>query len=62
MRAKVDADLCTGAAICESICPEVFEVGDDNVAKVLVADIDASVETQVREAAAQCPTQAIFVE
>ena len=62
MRVKVDPDLCTGAAICESICPEVFEVGEDNIANVIEPEPDESLWSQVKEAAVQCPTQAIFVE
>ncbi len=29
MKAKVDAELCTGCGPCVDICPEVFELGDD---------------------------------
>ncbi len=31
---KVDPDLCTGCGICEDVCPDVFEVGDDGISRV----------------------------
>lgn len=31
----VDSDLCTGCGVCESICPDVFELGDDGIAHVI---------------------------
>ena len=38
MKAKVDPDLCTGCALCEDVCPEVFEmVGELAEAKDIVA-------------------------
>ena len=33
MIAKVCND-CTGCGLCENICPEVFELGDNGMAKV----------------------------
>ena len=38
MNPVVDQDTCTGCALCTDICPEVFEMGDDGIAKVINAN------------------------
>ena len=56
----VDESLCTGCGLCASLCPEAFEVGDDNIAKVIG---DSCGEGQdIKEVASQCPVEAIKVE
>ena len=62
MRVRVDQDLCTGDGICEEICPEVFEVREDGLAYVKDHVVDADLEEAVREAAEQCPSEAIIIE
>ena len=61
MKAMVDPDLCTGCELCVSTCPEVFEMGDD-VAKVIVDVVPGDSEECVKEAADDCPAEAIKVE
>ncbi|MDD4362641.1 MAG: ferredoxin [Atribacterota bacterium] len=61
MKATVDSDLCTGCGLCESTCPEVFEMQDDlAVVKVDVVPQDA--EESCKEAAEDCPVGAISCE
>jgi ferredoxin len=55
----VDADLCTGCGLCASICPEAFEIGDDNIAKVTGASCEGQ---DINEVASQCPVEAIKVD
>jgi ferredoxin len=55
---KIDPDLCTGCGVCETLCPEVFELGEDGLAHVLEgADCDAS--GCCEEAVDSCPDEAI---
>ena len=61
MRAKVDAELCTGCELCCETCPEVFEMGDD-VAVVKIEEVPADAEDSAREAAEDCPSEAIIIE
>lgn len=61
MKATVDHDLCIGCGICASMCPEVFEMGDDGLAYV-IAEVTSELEAGAQEAAAACPTDAITVE
>lgn len=61
MRVKVDQDLCTGCELCVDSCPEVFEIHEDlSRAKVKVVPEDQ--EDCVREAAEDCPVEAIIIE
>jgi len=61
MKAIVDPDLCTACELCVETCPEVFEM-DDDVAKVIVDIVPADSEDCAREAAEDCPAEAIIIE
>lgn len=61
MRAKVDGDACTGCEMCTQTCPEVFEMdGDKSTVKVRTVPDDA--EDSCRQAAEECPVEAISIE
>jgi len=62
MRAIVDEDECTACGLCEDTCPAVFELGDEDVARVLVNPVPADQEEDCRQAAEECPTDAIIIE
>ena len=61
MKAKVDLDLCTGCELCVDTCLDVFEM-DDDVAKVIVDVVPADSEECAREAAEDCPSEAISID
>jgi ferredoxin len=61
VKIEIDYDKCIGIGSCESIAPDIFEVGDDGQVKVKIDDPDASYEATLREAEASCPTGAITV-
>ena len=61
MKAKIDAELCTGCELCCETCPEVFEMGDD-VAIVKGDEIPEGAEECAKEAAEDCPSEAIIIE
>ncbi|MGI9595604.1 MAG: ferredoxin [Acidimicrobiales bacterium] len=73
MKVWIDADLCTGVALCERACPEVFAMAGDGVAHVkdqagqlqpgmtAVLFADALLENVI-EAAEDCPEECIFIE
>ena len=58
MKVKVDRNRCEGNVVCVARCPEVFELGDDDVARVK-RDPDESLREKVEAAVANCPRQAL---
>ena len=62
MRAVVDKDLCTGCQLCTEVCPDVFEMGEDDLAEAKVNPVPSDAEDDCREAAEQCPVEAIQIE
>lgn len=62
MKAFVDRDACIGCGLCTSICPEVFEMDDEDIAVVRANPVPAGVEDSAQEAADSCPTDAISIE
>ncbi|MBD3382544.1 MAG: ferredoxin [candidate division Zixibacteria bacterium] len=62
MKVKVDKEACSGDAICVDICPEVFEMNEDDIAIVLVDTVPEEHEDAVREAADSCPESCIEIE
>ncbi len=61
MKATVDADLCTGCEMCVDTCPDVFEM-DGAVAKAKGDTVPAGKEDDAKQAAEDCPSEAIKVE
>jgi ferredoxin len=62
MKVIVDAETCIGCSTCEGICPEVFEMTDDDKASVKLDEIPGELEDACREAADACPVEAISIE
>lgn len=61
MRVEVDYGLCESNGVCMGINPEVFDLGDDDVLRILRPEITAETEEDVRQAVRQCPRQALFI-
>jgi ferredoxin len=65
MKITIDQQKCIGCGSCASVCPDLFEIGDDNKARLKErAENKEEAETQkcAQEAADICPVQAIKVE
>lgn len=62
MRVVIDELLCEGHALCMGIAPDIFHVGDDDLAQVLMDDVPESRRDDVANAVRSCPKQAISVE
>ncbi|MBL7156944.1 MAG: ferredoxin [Candidatus Omnitrophica bacterium] len=52
----VDEDLCIGCGLCASLCPEVFEMGDNEKPKI---NADSCKTHDLNDVASQCPVEAI---
>ena len=61
MKAKIDENLCTGCGLCVDTCPEAFKM-DDSLAKVIVVKVPENIWNTCREAADNCPVEAISIE
>ncbi|MFD4932886.1 ferredoxin [Peribacillus butanolivorans] len=59
MKVVVDRVKCTGLGICESLAPDVFEVGDDGDLVLLADLVSGSGIEAVEQAVAGCPTEAL---
>ena len=62
LHVRVDRDICQGNGVCVQRAPEVFDLGDDEIAEVKAESLPDSRYNEVSHAAASCPTQAIEVE
>ena len=62
MKVKVDENTCVGCGLCESTCPEVFKMNDNDIAEVIVGEVPAESQASCREAVEGCPADAITLE
>lgn len=62
MKLNINKDNCFGCGACTGICPEVFGIGDDGLAEVLVDEISEELKDDAIDAMEGCPTQAIYEE
>lgn len=61
---RIIADLgkCDGIGMCESLCPDVFEVGPEGKVTLHADTVPAGLEQEVREAVDSCPQTALSLE
>ncbi|MGR3177089.1 MAG: ferredoxin [Candidatus Anammoxibacter sp.] len=61
MVAKVDGDACTGCEMCTQTCPEVFEMDGDKSVALNSGNVAEDAEESCKQAAEECPVEAIAV-
>ncbi|MCV7167869.1 ferredoxin [Mycobacterium stomatepiae] len=59
MRVTVDETLCEAQGFCESLAPDVFELGDEDVVQIADGEVAPDREIDVRAAVDQCPKAAL---
>lgn len=62
MKAAVDQEACIGCGLCVNICPAVFEMNADEKAEANGDFVPGDSEAECREAADQCPVDAISIQ
>jgi ferredoxin len=62
MKVIVDYDRCEANAVCMQLCPEVFELHEDDTLHLKTETPDESLRAKVMEAVRRCPRQAISVQ
>jgi len=62
LKAYVDKDKCIGCGLCTDLCPEVFSMDDDGTATAIDEPIPEDAEDAAKEAAEQCPVEAITID
>lgn len=62
MRVGVDKQQCEANGVCVGIAPDIFDLDDDDELTVASGDVPADQEDDVRDAIAQCPKAALFVQ
>ena len=60
-RVVVDQDACIGCGTCEGICPEVFQLNEEE-GKSQVINPEGGPEDLIQEAIDSCPMEAIHCE
>lgn len=58
MKYYVNSD-CIGCGLCEAMCPEVFEMTEEGLAKALDVEVSPTNEITAEEARNVCPVLAI---
>lgn len=59
MRILLDETKCSSIGMCESLAPDVFEVGDDGALTVLDPEPDEGRRSEIAAACESCPTSAL---
>jgi ferredoxin len=62
MKVVVDLSICDLHGLCVDAAPEVFEIGDDGVLRVLIETPREDLRAKVDKAVRECPTGAISIE
>ena len=62
MKLKINKDKCIGCGQCVSLCEDVFDFDDDNLAKVIETPVAEEHEEESNTALESCPTDPIVKE
>ncbi|NLM21634.1 MAG: ferredoxin [Peptococcaceae bacterium] len=62
MKAKIEREKCIGCGLCASLCPEIFSMGDDDIAQAVDQELLGDVLESAEEAKDSCPVECIIIE
>ena len=58
----IDGNLCSGCGLCVGICPDMFEMDEEDKAVAANSDIPDELWEPCRQARDECPENAISIE
>jgi ferredoxin len=61
LRVIADRGACCGYGVCAEICPEIYQVDDIGVVRLLTDIVPEGLEIKAKEAASACPQNALRV-
>ncbi|MBN1604098.1 MAG: ferredoxin [Chitinispirillaceae bacterium] len=61
MRVHVEPETCIGCELCPSICPDLFQMGEDGIARAIIEHVPGELQDCANEAAQSCPVEAIKI-
>ena len=61
MKIEVDRSRCSSIGICESIAPDIFEIGPAGALHILQAEVPEARRADLEQACQDCPTQALSI-
>ena len=62
MKVTIDRERCAGHGRCYVFAPDVLDADDEGYGVVLLSEPPADLHAAVRQAARNCPEQAVIVE
>ena len=62
MKFKVKSELCRGCGVCEAVCPNVYQMDSNRIAKVVTESISDDLKACAIQGENICPVQAIIHE
>lgn len=62
MKVLVDREICEAQGVCVRLCPDVFNLDDEDILHIAEGDVPKNNIEQVQHAVKRCPRQALSVE
>ena len=62
LKVTADRSACCGYGVCAEICPEIYQLDDAGIVKLLHTLVPPGLEDRAREGAEACPQSALAVE
>jgi ferredoxin len=60
MKFKVKSELCRGCGVCEAICPNVYQMDNNRIAKVVTESVTGDLIDCAMQGEDICPVRAII--